>query len=189
VAPGADEATGAAALLEIARVLAADRASLRRPVIVAFFDGQDLGFKGSADYVRTLGSLQPAIKFNSVIDLDAVGFNPNADRLDLLWYPVAGGLRDRVVGVNDRYRIGVSPLNAQQVTDTSTLLDATPFGFVGAMPAVALVERYGEPDATYPGNPYLHTTQDTPDHVTNHRLWLKAAKLALAAALELGRSA
>jgi Zn-dependent M28 family amino/carboxypeptidase len=187
-APGADEATGTAALLEITRILAGESASLRRPVVLAFFDGEDLGLKGSAAYQQTLAGLGQPIRFGNVIDIDAVGFNPTADRLDLIWYTNgSAGLRDRVAAANDRYKVGVTPLNPQLATDASTILDAAPFGLAG-IPAVALVERYGDPDATYPGNPAFHTTQDTPDRVTNHRLWLKAAKLALATALEIARS-
>jgi Zn-dependent M28 family amino/carboxypeptidase len=120
-----------------------------------------------------------------VINLDMVGFNPIADRLDLIWYTNASAaLRDRVKAVNDRYAIGVSPLNAQFAGDGNTILDAAPFGLAG-MPAVALVQRYGENDVTFPGNYSFHTVNDTPDKITNKRLWLKAAKLTLAVALEI----
>jgi len=188
-APGADDnATGTAALLEMVRILAGERGSLRRPIVLAFFDGEELFFKGSAAYQQTLAGLAQPIRFGDVIDIDMVGFNPTADRLDLIWYTNgSAGLRDRVAAANDRYKVGVTPLNPQLATDASTILDAAPFGLAG-IPAVALVERYGDPDATYPGNPAFHTTQDTPERVTNHRLWLKAAKLALATALEIARS-
>ena len=185
VAPGADDnGTGTAALLEYARVLAQERASLRQRVVLAFFDGEELFFKGSAAY---LGSLPAPNPYAAVINIDMVGFNPIADRLDLIWYTNgSAGLRDRVVAANDRYQIGVDPLVAQLATSGATILDAAPFGLAG-IPAVALVERYGESDATYPGNSAFHTVNDTPDRVTNKRLWLKAAKLTLATALELAR--
>ncbi|OLC11537.1 MAG: hypothetical protein AUH44_02240 [Chloroflexi bacterium 13_1_40CM_68_15] len=188
-APGADDnATGTAALLEMARIIAAERASLRRPIVLAFFDGEELFFKGSAAYQQTLAGLSQPIRFADVIDIDMVGFNPIADRLDLIWYTSASApLRDRVIAANERYKIGVSPLNPQLATDATTILDAAPFGLAGT-PSVGLVERYGDPDATYPGNPAFHTTNDTPEKVTNHRLWLKAAKLALATGLELARA-
>ena len=53
------------------------------------------------------------------------------------------------------------------------------------IPAVALVQRYGENDATFPGNYTFHTVNDTAANVSNRRLWLKAAKLTLATALDL----
>jgi Zn-dependent M28 family amino/carboxypeptidase len=120
-----------------------------------------------------------------VFNIDIVGFNPLADRLDLIWYTNgSAGLRDRVVAANDRYANGVTPLIPQFAPTGDTILDAAPFGLAG-IPAIALVERYGEPDSTFPGNFTFHTVNDTPDHVSNRRLWLKAAKLTLAAALDL----
>jgi len=182
-APGADDnATGTAALLEYARILSQDRASLTHRVVLAFFDGEELFFKGSGAYVTTLGKPYP---YSAVINIDMVGFNPITDRLDLIWYTSASaGLRDRVAAANDRYAIGIDPLNAQFAGDGNTILDAAPFGLAG-IPAIALVQRYGENDATFPGNYTFHTVNDTPANVSNRRLWLKAAKLALAAALDL----
>ncbi|HEY8649264.1 MAG TPA: M20/M25/M40 family metallo-hydrolase [Candidatus Limnocylindria bacterium] len=182
-APGADDnGTGTAALLEFARILSQNRASLRHRVVLAFFDGEELFFKGSGAYVSSLAKPYP---YSAVINIDMVGFNPLADRLDLIWYTNgSAGLRDKVIAANDRYAIGVSPLNAQFAGDGNTILDAAPFGLAG-IPAVALVQRYGENDATFPGNYTFHTTSDTPANVSNRRLWLKAAKLTLAAALEL----
>jgi hypothetical protein len=182
-APGADDnATGTAALLEYARILSQNRASLTHRVVLAFFDGEELFFKGSGAYVTTLSRPYP---FSAVINIDMVGFNPITDRLDLIWYTNASaGLRDKVAAANDRYAIGVDPLNAQFAGDGNTILDAAPFGLAG-IPAIALVQRYGENDATFPGNDTFHTVSDTPGNVSNGRLWLKAAKLAFAAALDL----
>ena len=182
-APGADDnGTGTAALLEYARILSQNRASLTHRVVLAFFDGEELFFKGSGAYVTTLTKPYP---YSAVFNIDIVGFNPLADRLDLIWYTSgSAALRDRVIAANDRYAIGVSPLNPQFAPDGNTILDAASFGLAG-IPAIALVERYGDPDATFPGNFTFHTVNDTPDHVSNRRLWLKAAKLTLAAALDL----
>ena len=191
-APGADDnATGTAGLLELARVLSAYRATssdapgthdLKQPVTLAFFDGEELFFKGSAAYLASLSKPYP---YQAAINLDMVGFNPIADRLDLLWYTGASaGLRDLVIRTNETYAIGVSPLNAQFAADGSTIMDAAPFGLAG-IPSIALCERYGGTDPTYPGNSTFHTAQDTPDKITNPGLWLKATKLTLAIALEL----
>ena len=184
-APGADDnATGTAGLLEFARVLSTWRATgnLRSRIVLAFFDGEELFFKGSGAYMATLQKPYP---YKAAINLDMVGFNPITDRLDLLWYTNASaGLRDRVIKVNQTYRIGVTPLNAQFAADGSTIMDAAPFGVAG-IPSIALCQRYGENDATFPGNYTFHTVNDTPDKITNRALWLKAARLTLATALEL----
>jgi peptidase M28-like protein len=184
-APGADDnATGTAALLEYARILAQERASLKQRIVLAFFDGEELFFKGSLAY---LGSLDTPPPYAAVINIDMVGFNPLADRLDLIYYTNgSAALRDRMIAANDRYQIGVSPLVPQLATTGATILDAAPFGLAG-IPSVAVVQRYGENDATFPGNYSFHTVNDTPDKITNTRLWLKAAKLTLATALELAR--
>ncbi len=185
-APGADDnATGTAALLEYARILAADRASLRMPIVLAFFDGEEYFFKGSLAYLQSLPAPTP---YRWVINIDMVGFNPLADRLDLIYYTAkSAALRDRVKEANQRYQIGISPLVEQLATSDAFILDAAPFGLVGGIPSVALVQRYGEIDSTFPGNFTFHTVNDTLDKVTNKRLWLKAAKLTLATALELAR--
>ena len=184
-APGADDnGTGTAALLEYARLLAQERSTLRQRIVLAFFDGEELFFKGSLAY---LGSLETPSPYAAVINIDMVGFNPVADRLDLIYYTdVSAQLRDRTIAENDRYQIGVSPLLPQLATSGAIILDAAPFGLAG-IPAIALVQRYGENDATFPGNYTFHTVSDTPDKITNKRLWLKAAKLTLATALELAR--
>ncbi len=184
-APGADDnGTGTAALLEYARVLSQERQSLKQRIVLAFFDGEELFFKGSLAYLGSLGTQPP---YAAVINIDMVGFNPLADRLDLIYYTNASvALRDRTIAANDRYQIGVSPLLPQLATSGAIILDAAPFGLAG-IPAIALVQRYGENDATFPGNYTFHTVNDTPDKITNKRLWLKAAKLTLATALELAR--
>ncbi len=185
-APGADDnATGTAALLEYARILAADRASLRMPIVLAFFDGEEYFFKGSLAYLQ---SLPPPNPYRWVINIDMVGFNPLADRLDLVYYTAkSASLRDRVKDANQRYAIGITPLIEQLATTDAFILDAAPFGLIAGIPSVALVQRYGEIDSTFPGNFTFHTVSDTPDKITNKRLWLKAAKLTLATALDLAR--
>ncbi|GAC1697572.1 MAG: M28 family metallopeptidase [Candidatus Limnocylindrales bacterium] len=191
-APGADDnATGTAGLLELSRVLSLQRGLnvdgsgtylVKQPITLAFFDGEELFFKGSAAYLASLAKPYP---YQAAVNLDMVGFNPIADRLDLLWYTNASsGLRDRVIRANDTYAVGVAPLNAQFAADGNTIMDAAPFGLAG-IPSIALCQRYGENDATFPGNETFHTTADTPDKITNRGLWLKATKLTLAVALEL----
>src|SRR5438094_8928989 len=71
-APGADDnGTGTAALLEYARVPAQERASLKQRGGPAFFDGQELFFRGSAAYLGTLLVPSP---YAAVINIDMVGF-------------------------------------------------------------------------------------------------------------------
>ena len=187
-APGADDnGTGTAALLEYARVLSYERASLKQRVVIAFWDGEEFFFKGSAFFVQ---GLQKPFAYAAFVNIDMVGWNPVADRLDLIWYaPVSAGLRDRAKAANAKYAIGVSPLVEVFAQDPNQyILDSAPFGLAG-IPAITLAQRYGEADATFPGNTTFHTVNDTPDKITNKRLWLKAAKLTLAVVLELATAA
>src|SRR5207237_3173420 len=85
-----------------------------------FFDGEELFFKGSASY---LGSLDTPAPYAAVINIDMVGFNPIADRLDLVYYTNgSAALRDQVIAANDRYRIGVAPLVPQLATSGAIIL-------------------------------------------------------------------
>lgn len=181
-APGADDnATGTSALLEYARILAAAPCFEGR-IVLAFFDGEELFYKGSAAYLQGFREPYP---ITHVVNIDMVGFNPIADRLDLIWYgPQSDALRDRIKEVNDRYQIGLRLVEVFANDGNRYILDSAPFGLAG-IPSVTLAERYGPADATYPGNTFFHTVNDTPDKVTNPGLWLKAAKLTLATALEL----
>ena len=80
--------------------------------------------------------------------------------------------------------IGQDPFDVERIWQD---LFALTYRSVRGIPSVALVQRYGENDATFPGNYTFHTVNDTPDKITNKRLWLKAAKLTLATALDLAR--
>ncbi|MBU6423425.1 MAG: M20/M25/M40 family metallo-hydrolase, partial [Chloroflexi bacterium] len=185
-APGADDnGTGCAAILEAARLIAADRSSLKERVTIVFLDGEELYYKGSLAFVS---ALQKPYAYQAFINPDTVGWNPIADRLDVLWWgSPSAPLRDRVAAANDRYAIGVKPLVNVLANDPHVdLLDSAPFGMVG-IPAVTLAERYGPPDAYYPGSGFMDYATDTIDKIDNPRLWTKAARLTLAVALEIAR--
>jgi Peptidase family M28 len=72
VCPGADDnASGVAALLEAARLLAARRSALRGDVVIAFFGAEEQHIMGSSHFVR-----HPPVPFARVermINLDMVG--------------------------------------------------------------------------------------------------------------------
>jgi hypothetical protein len=72
-----DNASGVAGLLEIARLLAADRAALRRDVIVVGFSGEESGLLGSSHFVRSSDAgKNPALSRKgafAMLNLDMVG--------------------------------------------------------------------------------------------------------------------
>jgi hypothetical protein len=66
-----DNASGVAALIEMARAAVRSRARFRRSVVFAAFAGEELGLRGSAHYV-----LDPAVALNltrAMVNLDMVG--------------------------------------------------------------------------------------------------------------------
>ena len=72
VHPGADDnASGSAAVLELARAISARRADLKRSVIFLSFSGEELGLLGSAYY--TEHPLWPLNKTVAMLNLDMVG--------------------------------------------------------------------------------------------------------------------
>ena len=80
--PGADDnASGSAALIEIARELAANRGSLKRSVIIAAFDGEELGLYGSnylADFLDTVVGID---KVKLMMSIDMVGWYGQSGKL------------------------------------------------------------------------------------------------------------
>jgi hypothetical protein len=72
VHPGADDnASGTAGLLELARLFAARRASLKRGLVFLAFAGEELGLLGSNHYVNH--PLKPLDKAVAMINLDMIG--------------------------------------------------------------------------------------------------------------------
>jgi hypothetical protein len=66
-----DNASGTSVLLELARVLSARRAELRRSVVFLAFSGEELGLLGSSYYTKN--PLWPLEKTAAMINLDMVG--------------------------------------------------------------------------------------------------------------------
>ena len=183
-APGAnDNATGAAALLEIARILAAEERAgrLRESVTLAFFDEEEVGMQGSRAWVRARAGT------SLVINLDMVGFSaPGKQKLDVVRYGNSGDLLDRARAANERYGLGLQLVDRLLPADLRTWVDSTPFAMAG-IPAITLTESYGQPGIDYPGYPAFHRVTDTPDQIDNPPQWKAATQLVLAMALELAR--
>ena len=93
VHPGADDnASGVAALLEVARTLSSQAARLRRDVIVVAFSGEESGVLGSADFARS-SAIEGVV---AMLNFDMVG-RMRQNRLNVLgaesaaeWPAIAG---------------------------------------------------------------------------------------------------
>ena len=66
-----DNASGTAALLELARVLAANRAGLKRSIIFIAFAAEEIGLLGSAAYTRQ--AARPLASTVAMLNMDMVG--------------------------------------------------------------------------------------------------------------------
>lgn len=86
-APGADDdASGVAALLSMARTLAAWPGGFERPIRFVFFTAEEVGLLGSEHYVD--GLLASGDDVEVMLQLDPIGFNGNFD--DRLWFAYDG---------------------------------------------------------------------------------------------------
>ncbi len=82
-APGADDdASGIAAVLEVARLMAAEPGGWRHTVRFVLFNAEEVGLVGSEAYVAD--ALSRGEEIAVVLQLDPVGYNPGG--ADLLWF-------------------------------------------------------------------------------------------------------
>ncbi|MFA4947407.1 MAG: M28 family peptidase, partial [Candidatus Krumholzibacteriia bacterium] len=92
-APGADDnASGVAAVLECARILREER--LDRSVEFVLFDGEELGLLGSRFYAAALDS---GIVYEGVLNLDMIGWTPNAEAMSAVIAKRAGATPDTIL--------------------------------------------------------------------------------------------
>jgi aminopeptidase YwaD len=66
-----DNASGTSGLLELARVMAADRAKLKRSVVLIAFSGEEMGLLGSGAYTRN--PVAPLASTVAMLNMDMIG--------------------------------------------------------------------------------------------------------------------
>jgi len=160
LAPGAeDNASGTAALLEIARVLQ-DRQPASTIRLIAF-SGEEQGLVGSSAYVSYLqNSSHELDHVKGVYIMDMIGYTSDPNYLHVVLesrnpslYPWMGDLRDHLTSVAATY----TTLHVF-VSNGVSGSDHVPFLY-RQVPAVLLI---GAEAREYP---YYHTTEDLPSHV------------------------
>ncbi len=145
--PGADDnASGTAAVMEIARVLASYDfdATLR---FVAF-DREEQGLKGSYAYVAAHAS----DNILGMISLDMIAYNPAGGQHDTvrLYDWVSGGsMKTSLASAMATYATGISTVDAGQMWGS----DHSPFESAGFDAAMVI-------EASYSSNPYYHKATD-----------------------------
>ena len=166
--PGADDnASGVAAMLEIARVLAQYR--LPHPVQFVAFTGEEVGFQGVTAFAQRAEGTPYAGGFN----LDAVGSLVRGHQLVINGDGTTTGLQALLTDANNRFPIGEELLIRQNeliVSDDTVLRQ---YGI-----PVVLIAR-----AVYGDNPVHHTSADVIEnidvHSVNHAATLPLLGLAL----------
>lgn len=172
-----DNASGAAALLEAARVL--QSVAFPYTIILAFWDEEEIGLLGSKSFAP-----DGPIGFwdvKATINLDMIGYDGNSDSLAMIHtFPVGQSvsLASRLAELNRLYQLGLRT-GIKNPGDKST--DHTSFWNVGAT-AVGLTEDY---DRDF--NPNWHLWSDS---IENMHLpyFTRMSKLAIAAICELSRN-
>jgi membrane-associated protease RseP (regulator of RpoE activity) len=112
VHPGADDnASGTAAMLQIARAMLREPEGPRRTVLFAAFSAEELGLLGSSHLVRSPPAACPVERMQLMVNLDMVG-RPSKGKVYVDGGSTARGLRDRVAALARRGppgRIEVAP--------------------------------------------------------------------------------
>ncbi|WP_292391255.1 M28 family metallopeptidase [Methanosarcina sp. UBA5] len=170
-APGADDnASGAAGVLEIARVLAEHPSNHDLRLIL--FGGEEEGLHGSKQYVSRLPENERT-RISAVINMDMVATLNTASQTVLLeGAPVSKTLMEELAGAAATYtslivQISKSPFGSDHVPFIDELI-----------PAVLTIE------GTDSSNINIHTANDTLDHI-NYGLALDIIRMNLAVALKL----
>lgn len=187
--PGAnDNASGAAAVVELARAFAASGLKPRRSILFIVFGSEEEGLLGSFHYVEH--PLRPLEKTVAVVNLDMIGQNETpslqtegrwhipadtTNAVDPIGTHYAPELRRLIEAANERIGLKLDfRLDADHSLDVFQRCDHYPFA-LERIPAVWLFGGF---------HPEYHQTTDTVDRL-NFPKMLKITKLAMRLAWEL----
>ena len=174
LAPGADDnASGTAAVLEAARILASY--PLDFTVRFIAFSAEEWGLYGSRAYAAAAGLAGEHIV--GVINLDMIAYaNAMPEDLQVIVNPASGWLADRFLAAASSY----GPLGATKTVDASFVYsDHAPF-WDGGYPALLAIE---DDPLT---NAYYHQTTDTLDKL-NADFFTSATRASLGLLAELAQ--
>jgi hypothetical protein len=180
VAPGADDnASGVAALLEIARILSRRRFALTIRFVA--FDAEELGTFGSEHAAGLAKRRLETIA--AMLNLDMIGYSAGGNRtLAIVHDRNSRPIARLFVQAASRYRAGVETVERMNVKWARSS-DHASFWAAG-YPALSIIEN--NPD----NNPHYHHTSDTPDTLDFAFLTaVTRATLAAAATLAGGEQA
>lgn len=182
-APGADDnASGVAAMLEIAKILGSTRC--RNEIRFIAFDAEEIGMLGSKHYAKLAKEQQ--LNIEAVINLDMIGYNWNFDVVDVVSNHPSSWIADYLPIVSEWYELD---LKVSKIIDTTIDYGDHKAFLDAAYNAVMLVENAmpGWSDADYHANEFYHTYKDTYDKV-NIELVRKITQLVLASVYQMANA-
>lgn len=172
--PGADDdGSGSSSLMEVARVLLSSKKPLNRPVYLVWYAAEEYGLYGSQSVVADF--VKKNIPVKAVLQMDMTGYRHNgSSKIWMITDHVDNGLTNYVGELAREYagvEVGLTRCG-YACSDHASWDDR---GFTAAFPVEA---RFGDED------PYIHSSQDTMDHVSPEHM-ANFARLGLGFAVEL----
>jgi Peptidase family M28 len=166
--PGAtDNGAGVAIVLEQARLLS--RLSFAYDIKFAFWNGEELGGKGSKAYVKeAVEKKEPIVLY---LNYDSVGFDTGKCLLDLMHNSTSEKIAKRIGEINEQYKLGYTLTQNTK----KCFSDHRPFRDAGFCALMFHCSDHGP----------AHTPKDTADQVAYAYAW-KNAKLGLILLSEWG---
>lgn len=155
-APGAeDNASGTAAVLEMARIVTANRAP-EGTIIFICYSGEEQGLHGSIAHVNKLTSDGDLNKLKTVITMDMIGYSED-ETLDCL-LETRGGVGDDLLPIFSNAAAAYTDL---RITTSLFAFGSDHIPYLNAnIPTLLTIENdYG----SYPG---YHRTNDTPEKIS-----------------------
>ncbi|MGC4107695.1 MAG: M28 family peptidase [Thermomicrobiales bacterium] len=153
VSPGADDnATGVAASLEIARILAGYQ--LKHPVRIVLTNAEDSGLLGSDAWAKRAAKAKTPIE--GVFNIDSVGSTRQGTAMILNGDANSAWMMDLMVRVNDAYGLG----NAVWPNQNSGIVADDNYVRAQGIESIMIArELFGQ-------SPYHHTSDDLIEHVS-----------------------
>ncbi len=180
-APGADDnATGTAATLALARLLASYQPELT--VRFIHFTGEEQGQWGSKVYAAALRRAGEQVV--GFINLDMIGWDGNSDRVVEIHTargPKSNALADQYLERNDRYGLGLT--FERKTTTASRFSDHSPF-WDNDYASFLVIENFFDDARPRDRNPYYHNTGDIASRV-DYDYVARIARVTLATLVEL----
>ncbi|MEM2977018.1 MAG: M20/M25/M40 family metallo-hydrolase, partial [Thermoplasmata archaeon] len=175
-APGADDdGSGCVAVLEAARILS--RYDFQDTIKFCFFTAEEIGLVGSGRYVESIHSMGENVQGGICYDMVGSSYAGGTYDFNLAWDPASAPQGRYMVGVNERYGIGLRIDTYQYPAGQGAPTDVTRFWQHGYPGVFGIEEDF---------SPYYHSTMDRVEYI-NFTLVQRATMLAIASLAEMAR--